>query len=83
MEVITEKQAQRFIENSGYHQYQNKLLCSCSLKEFLTFVEGTIYDDPALLIEKKSLWKLLKDSPRAIGADEAVLEKTREAERAS
>jgi hypothetical protein len=49
----------------------------------LTFVEGTIYDDPALLIEKKSLWKLLKDSPRAIGADEAVLEKTREAERAS
>jgi len=43
----------------------------------LTFVEGTIYDDPELLIEKKSLWKMLKDSPRAIGADEVVLEKIR------
>jgi hypothetical protein len=58
-------------------------MCSCSLKDFLTFIEATIYDDPAKLVAKKSLWKLLKDSPQAIGADEIELERKRAAERAA
>jgi len=45
-------------------------LLSCSLKEFLEFIEGTIYDDPKLLIQRKSLWALLKDGYHAIGVEE-------------
>jgi hypothetical protein len=58
-------------------------MCSCSLKDFLSFIEGTIYDDPAALIQKKTLWRMLKESPQAIGADEVELEKKRAADRAA
>lgn len=83
MDVITEKQCQKFLIQSNFRQYRNKALCSCSLKEYLELIEGTIYDDPAKLIEKKSMFKLLKDGTKAIGVDEAELEERRRVERES
>ena len=69
MDVIVSKQSNDFINASGYNQYKNRLLCSCALKDYLTFLEGVIYDDPERNKQKKEVWRMFKDAYNRIGME--------------
>ena len=56
---------------------------SCSLKEYLLFLEGAIYDDPDTRRERLSLWKRLKTGYRNIGKEEAEIDRVHLEQRTS
>ena len=56
-------------------------MLSLSLKEFLTFIEGAIYDDPELNKQKLSLWKMLKTGYNNIGKDEVEIDRVHKEQR--